>query len=96
MKVRIGRAGLSTKLAILLLLIVVLLALFSMWGRLEAARAERDLAARRVQAQLDINAGLAEEIQRGDADENVARIAREKLGLVEPNEQVFVDANHQN
>ena len=96
MKVHIGKAGLATKLVILLLMIAVLLALFSLWGRLETARAERDLAARQVQAQLDINAGLTEEIEQGGAGEGAARIAREKLGLVEPNEQVFVDANHQN
>ena len=96
MKVQIGKAGLATKLVILLLLVAVLLALFSLWGQLEAARTERDLAARQVQAQLDINAGLTEEIEQGGAGEGAARIAREKLGLVEPNEQVFVDANHRN
>lgn len=96
MKVQIGRAGLATKLAIILLLVAVLLALFSVWGRLEAAQAERDLAARKVQAQMEINAGLAEELQPGGTGENAANIAREKLGLVEPNEQVFVDTNHKN
>lgn len=94
MKVYIGKTGLATKLAITLLLVAVLLALFSMWGRLETARAERDRAAKQVQAQIEINAGLAEDALGGGAESSVARIAREKLGLVEPNEQVFVDANH--
>lgn len=94
MKVYIGKTGLATKLAIILLLVAVLLALFSMWGRLETAKAERDRAAKQVQAQIEINAGLAEDALRGGADGSIARIAREKLGLVEPNEQVFVDANH--
>lgn len=94
MKVYIGKTGLATKLAITLLLVAVLLALFSMWGRLETARAERDRAAKQVQAQIEINAGLAEDALNGGEDSSVARIAREKLGLVEPNEQVFVDANH--
>lgn len=96
MKVRIGRAGLAAKLTIILLLVALLLALFSMWGRLDAAQKERDLAARQVQAQKEINAGLNEEIQSGSAGGNAADIAREKLGLVEPNEQVFVDTNHKN
>ena len=96
MKVYIGKTGLATKLAITLLLVAVLLALFSMWGRLETARAERDRAAKQVQAQIEINAGLAEDALNGGEDSSIARIAREKLGLVEPNEQVFVDANHQN
>lgn len=94
MKFHIGKAGLPTKLAILFLLVAVLLALFSMWGRLETARTERDFAAKQVQAQKEINAGLAEDALRGGEDGGIARIAREKLGLVEPNEQVFVDANH--
>lgn len=94
MKVYIGKTGLATKLAITLLLVAVLLALFSMWGRLETARAERDRAAKQVQAQIEINAGLAEDALNGGEDSSIARIAREKLGLVEPNEQVFVDANH--
>ena len=94
MKVYIGKTGLAAKLAITLLLVAVLLALFSMWGRLETARAERDRAAKQVQAQIEINAGLAEDALNGGAEDSVARIAREKLGLVEPNEQVFVDANH--
>ena len=94
MKVYIGKTGLATKLAITLLLVAVLLALFSMWGRLETAKAERDRAAKQVQAQIEINAGLAEDALNGGEDSSIARIAREKLGLVEPNEQVFVDANH--
>jgi len=94
MKVYIGKTGLATKLAITLLLVAVLLALFSMWGRLETARAERDRAAKQVQAQTEINAGLAEDVLNGGEESSIARIAREKLGLVEPNEQVFVDANH--
>ena len=94
MKVRIWKAGLSTKLVILLLLVGLLLALFSIWGQLEAAQNERDAAVRKVQAQKEINAGLAEEVARGIEADSISRIAREKLGLVEPNEQVFVDANH--
>lgn len=96
MKVQIGRAGLATKLAIVLLLVAVLLALFSVWGKLEAAQAERDLAARKVQAQIEINTGLNEELQLGGDGESTENIAREKLGLVKPNEQVFVDTNHKN
>lgn len=95
MKIKLGRSGLAAKLVILFLLTGMLLALFSVWGQLEAARAERDRVARQVKAQAEINAGLAEDA-RSDAPDSISRIAREKLGLVEPNEQVFVDANHKN
>lgn len=94
MKVYIGKTGLAAKLTIIILLAAVLLALFSMWGKLETAKAERDRTAKQVQAQIEINAGLAEEAKNGGDEDSIARIAREKLGLVEPNEQVFVDANH--
>ena len=93
MKVRIGKAGLATKLVILLMLVAVLLALFSIWGQLEAAQAERDTAARKVQAQKEINAGLAEEVARGIETDSISRIAREKLGLLGRDEIVFIDTS---
>lgn len=88
------RAGLTVKLVILFLLIALTLSLISVRGKLEEARQLRDATARQVQAQREINAGLAEDIAAGSGSESLFNIAREKLGLVEPGERVFVDANH--
>lgn len=89
-----GKAGLATKLVILTLLVAVSLALISVRGRLQAAQEELNQVTRQVQAQIEINASLAEDIANSGAAGNAADIARAKLGLVEPDERVFVDTNH--
>lgn len=89
---RTERAGLTIKLVILCLLIALSLALISMRGKLEAAKELRDATARQIQAQREINADL--ENSGGEESDSIFDIAREKLGLVEPGERVFVDANH--
>lgn len=89
---RTERAGLTIKLVILCLLIALSLALISMRGKLEAAKELRDATARQIQAQREINADL--ENSGGEGSDSIFDIAREKLGLVEPGERVFVDANH--
>lgn len=89
---RTERAGLTIKLVILFLLIALSLALISMRGKLEAAKELRDATARQIQAQREINADL--ENNDGEGSDSIFDIAREKLGLVEPGERVFVDANH--
>ena len=83
-----------TKVVILMLMIAVVLALLSERGKLQAAQKELDAATRQVQAQSDINAGLTEDIANSAGGGNLFDIARERLGLVEPDEKVFVDANH--
>lgn len=90
---RAQRAGLATKLLILLLLMAALLALLSARTRLEEARRELEAVNRQVQAQREINAGLAGNGADGGAD-GALDVARARLGLVEPDEKVFVDANH--
>ena len=47
-----------------------------------------------MRAQTEINAGLAEDIANSGDAGRIEDIAREKLDLVEPDERVFVDANH--
>lgn len=91
---RTGKAGFATKLVILILFIAVLLALISTWGRLEAARSELEQMTRQVQAQTEINAGLTEDIANSENADRILDIARERLGLVRPDEKVFVDTNH--
>lgn len=88
------QAGLAVKLVILILLIALSLALISVRGKLEEAKELRTNVARQVQAQREINTGLNEDIAASGGSESIYDIAREKLGLVEPGERVFVDANH--
>lgn len=91
---RTEKAGLAVKLVILILMIAVLLALLSVRSQLEQARRDRDLISRQVQAQMEINASLTEDIADDGGSGSIYDIARERLGLIEPGEKVFVDANH--
>ena len=88
------KAGLATKLVILILLIAVALALLSVREQLQTAQEQLDEVTRQVRAQTEINAGLAEDIANSGDAGRIEDIAREKLDLVEPDERVFVDANH--
>lgn len=90
---RLERATLTTKLVILAFMIAVVLALLSVQSRLREAQKELDAVKRQVQAQTEINAGLAEDIANSGSGD-LFDVARERLGLVEPDEKVFVDANH--
>ena len=91
---RTKKAGLATKLVILILLIAVALALLSVRGQLQTAQEQLDEVTRQGRAQTEINAGLAEDIANSGDAGRIEDIAREKLDLVEPDERVFVDANH--
>ena len=85
------RAGAGAKILILMLLAVAVAALLSMKSRLDSAKADREALARQVQAQQEANAALADEIAHSDDEEYLESIARDKLGLLEPDEIVFAD-----
>ncbi len=91
---RTEKAGLVTKAVILSLLVAMSLALLSVRGKLTEAQTELDAVTRQVQAQSEINAALTESIENSGAAGSISDIARERLGLVEPDERVFVDTNH--
>lgn len=90
---RTKRAGIGTKFVILVLLVASVTALLSMNSRLETAKAERDTLSQTVQDQREINAALTDDIANCDDPEQIASIAREKLGLLEQDEIVFVDTS---
>lgn len=87
------RAGIGTKFVVLVLLVASATALLSLNSRLETAKAARDLLSSQVQDQREINAALAEDIENCDDPEQIASIARDKLGLLEQDEIVFVDTS---
>ncbi len=85
------RAGAGAKILILVLLAAAVAALLSVKTRLDAAQADREALARQVQAQQEANAALADEIAHSGDEEYLESIARDKLGLLEPDEIVFAD-----
>ena len=87
------RAGVATKILVLVLLAAVAAALLSTQARLNAAQADREELSRQVQAQREVNAALEEGIARSADPDYLADIARGRLGLMEPGEIEFVDSS---
>ena len=90
---RVKRAGIATKLLVLVLMAVLAVALLTLQGKLSAAQADRDELARQVRAQQEANAALADDIAHSGDPEYLADIARSRLGLLEPDEIEFVDSS---
>ena len=90
---KLKRAGVATKILVLVLLAAVAAALLSTQARLNAAQADREELSRQVQAQREANAALADDIAHSGDPEYLADIARSRLGLLEPDEIEFVDSS---
>ena len=91
---KVKRAGIGTKLLVLVLLVAAITALMSVHSQLKEAQERRDLLSRQVQAQLEANAALADSIAHSDDPEYLANIAREELDLLLPDEIRFVDTSN--
>lgn len=87
------RAGIGTKILILVLLAAAAAALLSLQSQLRAAKEDRDLLARQVQAQQEVNTALADDIAHSDDPAYLEDIARSELGLLKPDEIVFIDSS---
>lgn len=88
------RAGIATKLLILVLMVAAVIALLSTRSKLADAQTRRDQLQAQVQAQVEENRNLSEAIAHGDDLAYIANIARTKLGLLEPDEIRFVDTSN--
>lgn len=91
---KIKRAGIGTKLLVLVLLVAGVAGLLSMRARLTTAKEHRDQLQAQVQAQVEVNAALADAIDHSGDPEYITNIARSKLGLLEPDEIRFVDTSN--
>lgn len=91
---KLKRAGIGTKILVLVLLVAAITALLSLRSQLQTAQARRDELDRQVQEQQEVNAALADDIAHSDDPEYLANIARSKLGLLEPDEICFVDTSN--
>ncbi|MGN8874940.1 FtsB family cell division protein [Pseudoflavonifractor sp. HCP28S3_F10] len=87
---RIKRAGFLTKLVVLALLVATASALLNM--RTQIAHAQTDKAALTEQrnTQLQVNADLRDAVENSGDPERQAEMARSKLGLAAPGDQVII------
>lgn len=90
---KLKRAGMPTKLLVLVLLAALTAALLSTQAKLSAAEADREALSRQVQEQREANAALEDGIAHSGDPDYLADIARSRLGLVEPGEIVFEDSS---
>ena len=91
--VKVKRAGMATKLLVMVLMAALAIGLLSTQAELSAAQSARDVLARQVEEQREANAALADDIAHSGDPEYLADIARSKLGLLEPDEIEFVDSS---
>jgi len=91
---KVKRAGIGTKILVLVLLVAAVTALLSVRTQLRDAQARRDLLSQQVQDQLEANAALSDGIAHSTDEEYLANIAREKLDLLLPDEIRFVDTSN--
>lgn len=90
---RTEKAGMLTKLVVLALLIYLATSLLNLRGQITSVQTERDTLKQQVQSQSQRNAELADAVENSDDPERVYSAARDKLGLVEPGEKVFIFTN---
>lgn len=89
-----ARAGLLTKLLIVVLLAALGWQLYDLRQQVQAAQTERDRYAQQVAAKTEENDALSADISEGMTPEKVEEIARDQLGLVTPGEYVFYDISN--
>ena len=88
------RAGLLTKLLILILLIGIGVSFLTLRDQIAAAQEqEAELAQQAAELKRE-NDALENDIKNSDDPAMLERIAREKLGLVLPGEKIFVDVSN--
>ena len=90
---RTKRAGLLTKVVILILLIYMATALLNLQGQIRQLQGQKESLDRQVAQQAQLNADLADGVANPDDPERVADIARDRLGLAVPNEKIFIITN---
>lgn len=88
------RAGILTKFVILALLAGLGWQLLQLSGQVEQAQAQQAALAQQVSDLQEKNDALEADIAEGATQEKMEELAREKLGVVSPNERVFYDVSN--
>jgi len=91
---KLKKAGIITKIVVIALLIYGLVTLVVLSGKIGDIKAEQNLLRQEAQ-ELEIrNAELDYAIEHSTDDDVISDIARDELGLVHPDEQVFYDSDN--
>lgn len=88
------RAGIITKIVVLILLIYIAITLLSVRSKIQDANAAYQVLQAQVDEQSAKNAALAADIANKDDPDTVLAIAKERMGLLESGEIVFYDTTN--
>ncbi len=91
---KVKRAGMLTKLLILILLVATVTTYLNLRKELRTLTAQQTTLERRNEKQRQENDALAAAIAQKDDPERIAAVARERLGYVAPGEIVFYDSGN--
>lgn len=91
---RFKRAGILTIIVILAIVVYVGSELVSLKTQVTTARQQRDELQGQVDEAQQTNAELEYAISHKDDPDTLEDIARNKLGLVKPDEKIFYDVNN--
>ena len=87
---RLKRAGLLTKLVIVVLLVYMATSLLNLRGQIQSTQEEQEALAQQVEQQQLANQELQDAIENSDDPETLERVAREK-GYVKEGETLYID-----
>ena len=88
---KLRRAGIVTKLVVLILIVYAVVTLIDLQTRIDNAEREQAALAEAVADKRADNEALRYEIEHSGDPETLEELARDKLGLVLPGEQIFYD-----
>ena len=91
---RVKRAGMLTKLLILILLVATVTTYLNLRKELRDLTAQQATLERQNEKRRQENDALAAAIAQKDDPERIAAVARERLGYVAPGEIVFYDSGN--
>lgn len=85
------RAGIATKLVVVILIVYAVVTLINLQTRIDDAEREKAALAAAVADKSATNEALRYEIEHSGDPATLEEVARDKLGLVLPGEQIFYD-----
>ena len=88
--VRLKRAGILTKLVVLVLLIYMATSLMDLRGKIQSVEEQRDALTQQVANQQLRNQELEDAIANSDDPDRMEQVARDK-GFVRQGEELYVD-----
>ena len=91
---KLKKAGIITKIVVIALLVYGFVTLVVLMGKIDDVKAEQDLLRQEAQDLEIRNAELDYAIEHSTDDEVISDIARDELGLVDPEDKVFYDSDN--